>query len=135
MSEPQHDQHSSGPVFNGAVSGSQFAWNNETAHQNQQNVGGATPGFEALTALVTDLLRELPRVGLAAQDRADTEEAARAVLATLAEPTPPQAGRLRQALAVLKGVLAPVATGLAAGTAAGAQDWARTAIEGLTHSL
>ncbi|AKA02596.1 hypothetical protein ACFU90_21000 [Streptomyces noursei] len=135
MSEPQHEQHPAGPVFHGAVSGSQFAWNNQTVTQNQQNADGAAPGFEALAALVTDLLRELPRVGLAEQDRADTEEAAREVLATITEPTPPEAGRLRRALAVLKGVLAPVATGVAVGTAAGAQDWARTAIEGLTSSL
>ena len=33
---------------------------------------------------------------------------------------------------MLKGALAPVATGLAAGTAVGAQEWAQSAIQGLT---
>ncbi|MFD3582868.1 hypothetical protein [Streptomyces sp. NPDC058683] len=36
---------------------------------------------------------------------------------------------------LVKGALAPVATGVVAGAAAGAQDWARTAIEGLTGIL
>ncbi|MBP0461144.1 hypothetical protein JFN87_27315 [Streptomyces bomunensis] len=124
-----------GPVFNAGVSGSQFAWNNGTVSQNQQNNGAVAPGFEALAALVTNLLRELPRAGLAGQDREDAESAAREVLATIARPDAPQGGVLRRALAVLKGVLAPVATGVVAGTAAGTQEWAQKAIEGLTGVL
>ncbi|MFE7299906.1 hypothetical protein [Streptomyces sp. NPDC057579] len=135
MNDPQHADNAAGPVFHAEVSGAQFAWNNHTVTQHQQNADPAAPGFEALAALVTDLLRELPRVGLADQDREDTEAAAREVLATITEPTPPEAGRLRRALALLRGTLAPVATGVVAGTAAGAQDWARTAIEGLTGTF
>jgi len=133
--EPRQVNNYDGPVFNSAVSGSQFAWNNDTVTQSQQNNGAVAPGFEALAALVTDLLRELPRAGLAGQDREDAESAAREVLATISRPEGPQGGALRRALALLKGVLAPVATGAAAGTAAGTQEWAHRAIEALTGVL
>ncbi|MGI5139364.1 MULTISPECIES: hypothetical protein [unclassified Streptomyces] len=135
MNDPQNVNNYDGPVFNAGVSGAQFAWNNNAVTQNQQNNSTVAPGFETLATLVTNLLRELPRAGLADPDREDAESAAREVLATISRPDAPQAGRLRRALAMLKGALAPVATGMVAGTAAGAQDWARTAIEGLTGIL
>lgn len=134
MDDPQGDNYN-GPVFNAGVTGSQFAWNNENVTQNQQNNSAVAPGFEALVTLVTDLLRELPQAGLAESDREDAEYAARKVLATVAGPDAPEDGRLRRALAMLKGALAPVATGVVAGTAAGAQEWAQKAIEGLTRLL
>jgi hypothetical protein len=131
MNDPQNVNNYDGPVFNAAVSGAQFAWNNDTVAQNQQN-STVAPGFEALTKLVTDLLRQLPQAGLADQDREDAESAAREILVAITQPDRPEAGRLRRALAMLKGALAPVATGVVTGTAMGAQEWARTAIEGLT---
>ena len=133
MSEPQNVNNYDGPVFHAEVSGTQFAWNNDTVTQNQQNNSAVAPGFEALAELVTDLLRQLPQAGLADQDREDTESAAREVLATITQPNPHEEGRLRRALGMLKGALAPVATGVVTGTAVGAQEWARTAIEGLTR--
>ncbi|MFC8235669.1 hypothetical protein [Streptomyces sp. NPDC057284] len=132
MNEPQNVNNYDGPVFNAAVSGAQFAWNNDTVTQTQQNNSAVAPGFEALAELVTDLLRQLPQAGLADQDREDADSAAREVLATITQPEAPEPGRLRRALAMLRGALAPVATGVVAGTAVGAQEWARTAIEGLT---
>ncbi|MGW7366668.1 hypothetical protein ACWGI8_25330 [Streptomyces sp. NPDC054841] len=132
MNDPQNVNNYDGPVFNAGVSGAQFAWNNDTVTQNQQTNSTVAPGFEALAELVAGLLQQLPQAGLADQDREDAESAAREVLATISRPDAPEEGRLRRALAVLKGSLAPVATGVAAGTAVGAQEWARTAIEGLT---
>lgn len=45
---------------------------------------------------------------------------------------PVEESRVRRALATLRGVLAPVATGVAAGATTGAQAWALAAIGGLT---
>ncbi|WP_392673908.1 hypothetical protein [Streptomyces sp. LN785] len=132
MSDPQNVNNYDGPVFNAAVSGAQFAWNNGTVTQNQQNNSAVAPGFEALAELVGALLRQLPQAGLADHDREDAAAAAEEVLATITQPGQPEQGRLRRALAMLKGALAPVATGVVTGTAVGAQEWARTAIEGLT---
>ncbi|MGW8763303.1 hypothetical protein ACWGN5_12465 [Streptomyces sp. NPDC055815] len=132
MSDQQNTPRSDGPVFNHGVSHSQFAWNNETVTQNQQSNSTVAPGYETLAERVNELLRELPRAGLAEQDRLGTQEAAEEVLAEITGPEPVEPGRLRRALTTLRGALAPVATGVAAGTAAGAQEWAVAAIGGLT---
>lgn len=132
MNDPQQVNNYDGPVFNSAVSGSQFAWNNETVAQNQQLNGAVAPGYEALAALVGDLLRQLPGAGLADREREDAEAAAHDVLAEINGPRDPEPGRLRRALNGLRGALAPVATGIAAGTAVGAQEWAQDAIRGLS---
>ncbi|MFI2203256.1 hypothetical protein ACH47Z_21230 [Streptomyces sp. NPDC020192] len=121
-----------GPVFHGPVSGSQFAWNNQTVTQNQRNDTTAAPGYEALAQLVGQLLRQLPESGLAEQDRADAEAAAAEVLAEVTGPEAPEPGRLRRALNTLKGALAPVAMGASAGAAAGAEQWAHEAVRNLT---
>ncbi|MFH9722010.1 hypothetical protein ACH4M4_03470 [Streptomyces sp. NPDC017254] len=121
-----------GPVFNGDVSHSQLAWNNGTVTQNQQSNSTVAPGYEELAERVNELLRELPRAGLGEQDRQDAEEAAAEVLAVITRPEPVEEGRLRRALTTLRGALAPVATGVAAGTTIGAQEWALAAIGGLT---
>ncbi|MEW2044750.1 hypothetical protein [Streptomyces sp. NPDC005476] len=133
MNDPQQVHHYDGPVFNGGVSNSQFAWNNETATQNQQlNNNAVAEGHEALATLVTELLRQLPAAGLGDREREDAESAAQEVLAEITGPESPEPGRLRRAVTTLRGALAPVATGLAAGTAVGAQEWAQSAIRGLT---
>ncbi|WP_242433329.1 hypothetical protein [Streptomyces sp. Root264] len=131
--DPQQVNHYEGPVFNKGVANAQLAWNNGTVTQNQQiNDGSVAPGYEALAALVTDLLRQLPGSGLADRDRADAATAAEEVIAEITGSDSPEPGRVRRAVTMLKGALAPVATGLAAGTAVGAQEWAQSAIRGLT---
>ena len=129
--EPQHVHNYHGPVFNDPVSGAQLAWNNRSVTQNQQNNTAVAPGFEALAALVKELLRELPKAGLTDRDREDAEAAAQEVLTEITGPQPPEQGRLRRAVNGLKGALAPVATGVAAGTAIGAQEWAESVIGSL----
>ena len=47
----------------------------------------------------------------------------------------PDTGKLRRAVKMLKGVLAPIGAGVAAATTAEAQEWARTAIEQLGAAL
>ncbi|MEV5973739.1 hypothetical protein [Streptomyces sp. NPDC051921] len=142
--DPQDDPHRGaqtvhhydGPVINGPVSRSQFAWGNESVTLNQQNNGDSVaPGYEELAALVRDVLRQLPAAGLGAQDTADAQVAAEEVLEQIAGPDAPEPSRLRRAVALLRGALAPVATGVAAGATVGAQQWAVAAIEGLTGAV
>lgn len=132
MSEPRDTHHYDGPVFHGPASHNQFAWNNETVTQNRQSNDTVAPGYEALAELVTGLLAQLPGAGLADEDREDAEIAAQEVLTEITGSDPPEQGRLRRAVAGLRGALAPVATGVAAGTTMGAQEWALAAIQGLT---
>ncbi|WP_405853501.1 hypothetical protein OG361_13170 [Streptomyces sp. NBC_00090] len=133
---PQNTHHYEGPVFTDAVSHVQLAWNNETVTQNQRNDGGTVaPGYEALAELVTGLLGQLPQAGLADPEREDTEAAAQEVLAEITRTDAPEEGRVRRALSGLRGALAPVATGVVAGTTVGAQEWALAAITSLTGAV
>ncbi|MFB7238200.1 MULTISPECIES: hypothetical protein [unclassified Streptomyces] len=127
--------HYNGPVFHGTVSQGQFAWDNGTATQNQQNngtPGTVAPGYEALAERIGELLRQLPGAGLGEAEQRDTQEAAEEVLAVISQEEPVEEGRVRRALTTLRGALAPVATGVAAGVTVGAQEWALAAITGLT---
>jgi hypothetical protein len=120
-----------GPVFNAEVSGAQLAWNATNVVQNQQlNTSTVAPGFEELAAVVADVLRKLPQIGLSQEDREDAEVVAGEVLAEITSPEP-EKGKVRRALAMLRNLLAPVATGAVAGVAAGTQEWAQAAITGL----
>lgn len=62
--------------------------------------------------------------------RGDAEAAANEVLTEVTQPAPDR-GRIHGALVTLRGFLAPVAVGLAAGAGDGAEEWARTAIQQL----
>lgn len=120
-----------GPVILGSADGAQLAWGNQTVHQTQQQrTETIAPGFEAITQAVVSTLEQLPAAGLPEEDLREAEAAADEVLTEVTQPEPDR-GRIRRALVVLRGFLAPVATGLAAGAGAGAEDWARTAIEQL----
>ncbi|WP_327319069.1 hypothetical protein [Streptomyces sp. NBC_01235] len=66
------------------------------------------------------------------REREDAGTAAQEVLTQITGPQSPEPGRLRRAVTMLEGALAPVATGLAAGTAVGAQEWAQSATRSLT---
>ncbi|MFF9910513.1 hypothetical protein [Streptomyces sp. NPDC013457] len=130
MSDPQHVNRYDGPVFNGPATQNQLAWNSENVTQNQQVNSAVAPGYEELAARMTELLRQLPEAGLGERDREEAEDAVDGVLEVITRPDPEES-KVRRALATLRGVLAPVATGVAAGTTVGAQEWARAAIEGL----
>lgn len=122
-----------GPVFHGDANGAQLAWGNQTVNQIRNRSQQIAPGFEAIAQAVVRTLERLPAVGLTEQDQQDAEDAAREILTEVTEPEPDR-GKVRRALSALKGLLAPVAVGLTAGTAEGAQEWAKTAIEQLgTH--
>ncbi|MFF6774360.1 hypothetical protein ACFY8W_12430 [Streptomyces sp. NPDC012637] len=140
MNDPQHGVTPSdgsgtpGLHIHGSVTGSQIAVGNEQVTQNQINhtPAAVAPGYTELADLVRELLARLPEQGLGAQEREDTEAAANEVLDTISGTDEPEPGRLRRSLTMLRGALAPVATGVAAGTTVGAQEWALSAIQGLT---
>ncbi|MEU8616320.1 hypothetical protein [Streptomyces sp. NPDC048623] len=140
MNESQHGtpgtpaHQTPGLHIHGAVSGSQIAVGNEQVTQNQINhtATEVAPGHAELAELVRELLRRLPEQGLGEPEREDTEAAANEVLDTISGTEAPEPGRLRRALTLLRGALAPVATGVAAGATAGSQQWAQDAIASLT---
>ena len=121
-----------GPVFQGDITGGQIAWGNDSVTQNQQvGTSEVAPAYTELAKFLTELLQQLSSIGLGNLERQDAEAAATDVLTEITQPEP-EPGKLRRALATLRGYLAPIAAGLVAGTAEGAQAWAKAAIAGLT---
>lgn len=120
-----------GPVIGGNAYGAQLAWGNHTVYQSRSHVERAAPGFELLVQAVADTLEKLPTIGLSPDNLREARAAAEDVLneTTQAEP---DRGTIRRAVNALKGLLAPVALGVTAGSVADAQEWARTAIEQLS---
>jgi hypothetical protein len=122
-----------GPVItiHGNANGAQLAWDNEKVTQSQRNKKEQiASGFEPIAQAIAKTLEGLHAVGLDDPERQGAEAAASAALTEVTN-TQPDKGRLRNALAALKGYLTPIALGLAAGSAGGAQEWAHTAIEQL----
>jgi len=134
-----HSTIYNGPVFmNSTVQGAQLAWQNDSASQVQ---GGAEPvatGFEALAELMVEVLQRLPGSGLAEADMNVAVEAGEEVLKEVTAPTP-DPGRIRRAVAAVKGTLISLATGAAGGAAAGVssatEEWAQHAIEQFTAMI
>lgn len=123
-----------GPVIHGDVSGVQLSWGNLVSTQNQSNaVEQIASGYEAVAEAVTQILRNLPIAGLPEEDAEEATASATEILSEVTEQEPDR-GRVRKALATLRGYLAPVAAGLSTGAAEGAQEWAKMAIESLQLS-
>lgn len=123
-----------GPVFHGSVDGAQLAWNNQTVTQIRNETQQVALGFEAIAEAVADTLRQLPAFGLLEEDQQDAEAVANEVLTEVVQDEPNR-GRIRRAVATLRGYLAPVAAGAALGAGEGTQELARKAIEHLGSSF
>lgn len=126
---PQQPNHN-GPVINVHGDRAQLAWGNQSVIQNQSDSEQIAPGFEAIAQAVVSTLQELAGAGLPADDKRAAEDAAQVVLAEVVKENPDR-GVVRRGVAMLKGLLSPVALGMTAGAAGGAEEWARTAIEQL----
>ncbi|HWE91870.1 MAG TPA: hypothetical protein VG317_20580 [Pseudonocardiaceae bacterium] len=119
-----------GPVIQGDANDARLAWGNRDVDQSQADTEQIASGFEPIAQAVAKTLEQLSMAGLPERDQEDAVEAAKEVLAEVTQPEPNQ-GKIRRALAAMKHLLAPVAAGAVAGAGAGAQEWARTAIEHL----
>ncbi|MEU4236407.1 hypothetical protein [Actinoplanes sp. NPDC026619] len=102
--------------------------------QNRADGQQIAPGFEVLAQAVADILKQLPALGLPAQDQEDVEEVANEVLGEVVQAEPNR-GRLRRAAAALRGFLMPVAAGAIAGVGEEAQELAKQAVEHLASAV
>ncbi|WP_147141763.1 hypothetical protein [Nocardia ninae] len=126
-----------GPVvqMTGDGSTAQLAWGNRgPVNQGQSTASQIAPGYEQLATVLTDLLAQLPALGLATDDDTDFRETTETVLAEVVREEPNQ-GLIRRSVAALKGYLAQIAAGTAQAATDEATEFARTAIEGLSDSL
>jgi hypothetical protein len=119
-----------GPVFHGAVNGAQFAWNNETATQIQNEFGQPKPGFEDVASVVTEIMQRLSAMGLPEDQMKTADSVARGLLVETSRDEPDREVIHRGRL-TLQGILAPLAVGLTTGAGEGVQELARHLIERL----
>ena len=123
-----------GPVINGNADRSQFTYGNRDVIQTINSGQHIAPGFEALAEAVATLLAHLPTLELTTSDREDVEAVAAEVLAEIRQPEP-QPGRVRRAVAALRGFLAPVAAGVTAGVTDESQELTRKIIDHLAGAI
>ncbi|MFE6483024.1 hypothetical protein ACFVGN_08835 [Streptomyces sp. NPDC057757] len=125
-----------GPVIYGDLNGAQLAWGNSTVNQTQnQERQQIAPGFEAIAQAVVDALRELPTMGVSEEDIEDAAVVGEEILNEVVQAEPSR-GKVRRAVAALKGYFAPIATGaVTAGAVVGSEETARAVIERLTAAL
>lgn len=124
-----------GPVINVTGDRAQLAWGNNSVVQGQDSVEQQiAPGFEQIAAAVARILQDLPAAGLPAEEAQVAEDAGEELLQEVVRDEPDGAV-VRKALALLKGVLGPLAMGMHRGAAEGTQEWARTGVEQLTELL
>jgi len=123
-----------GPVIHIHGDRAQLAWDNHEVKQSQAHVEQVAPGYEALAQALVSTLQQLSSAGLDDDDRTTTEVTVNGVLAEVTKPEPDR-GAIKRSLALIKGLLAPIALGTATGAGEGAQEWARTAIEQLGNAF
>ena len=120
-----------GPVFHGNADGAQLAWSNSgVVHQQAERSETVAVGYEEISAAVTDVLRGLPSAALDDEVLSDAVRSSEDALEEVTKRNPDRSV-LRRAVSALRGFLVPVATGVSAGAAEGAQEWAQHAIASL----
>ena len=121
-----------GPVVPVHGDNAQLAWGNETANQTQTH--DIAPGFEALAKVLAGLLTGLAGLGLTDADADEAKVTAETVLSEVVKPKPDR-GIIKRGATMIKGLLAPVATGIGTAVSAESAEFAKTVIEGLGSSV
>ncbi|WP_078326927.1 hypothetical protein [Mycobacteroides salmoniphilum] len=100
-----------GPVINVKGDHAQLAWNSHDVTQAQNNTEQIAPGYEAVADLVTRLLASLPTLELDPADQTEAQDTGTAILREVVKAEPDK-GIVRRGITMLKGLLAPVASGI-----------------------
>lgn len=117
-----------GPVVISSGDHAQIAWNNESVSQTQNHE--IAQGYEALATLLADLLASLQSLGLAMDDAEDVRDCVDTVLGEVVKATPDD-GVIRKAVKLIKGALAPIATGVGDAVTTEASEETKHLIENL----
>lgn len=121
-----------GPVVTVHGDNAQLAWDNQTVNQAQNQ--DIAPGYEELAKVVTGLLVSLPALGLSRDDEQEAKATAESVLGEVVKDEPDQ-DRIKRGITMLRGLLAPIATGVGTAVSGEAAELSKTLIEGLGSTL
>ncbi|MCS3494398.1 hypothetical protein M2368_003430 [Arthrobacter sp. JUb119] len=123
-----------GPVVTVQGDHAQLAWGNQNVEQTQNASEQVAPGYETLAGLLTDILASLPNFQLDSSDEDEVRSNATSVLQEVVKAEPDQ-GLVRRGITMVKGLLAPVASGLSKAATDETAETAREVIEALGQSL
>ncbi|WP_130291924.1 hypothetical protein [Pseudonocardia sediminis] len=127
----KNETNFSGPVIMGDSHNSHFAWSQSgSVSQANPTSSQVAPGFEEVANAVNQTLANLSQIGLAPDDANDAEASAHEILVEV-EKEAPDRGRIRRALAALRGLIMPIANQAALGAGEGAHDAAKAALDHL----
>ena len=119
-----------GPVVTVNGDQAQVAWGDGTITQGQGDVSQIAAGYEDIARIAVDILAKLDNLPLSEEDNHDARENAEALLAEVVKAKPDK-GAIRRGATMLKGLLAPVTTGVNQAVTAESAEYARGAIEAL----
>ena len=123
-----------GPVVTVTGDGAQLAWDNQEVTQGQANFQQVATGYEELADLVTRLLASVETFELDPEDQAELVEAGDEILHEAVKDQPDRRV-VRRGITMLKGLLAPVASGVSKGVADETATMARDLITSLGEVL
>lgn len=123
-----------GPVVTVTGDGAQLAWDNHDVTQGQTNVQQVATGYEEVADLVTRLLAGLVTFELDPEDQAELVEASETILHETVKDQPDR-GVVRRGVTMLKGLLAPVASGISKAVTDETAEMARDVITSLGEAL
>ena len=123
-----------GPVVTVTGDGAQLAWDNHDVSQTQAQVEQVATGYEELADLVTRLLAGAAAFRLEPEEQSDLENASETILHETVKDQPDR-GVVRRGITMLKGLLAPVASGIGKAVSDETAEAARHMIESLGEAF
>ncbi|MFN3006620.1 hypothetical protein [Mycolicibacterium wolinskyi] len=123
-----------GPVVTVTGDHAQLAWNNQDVTQTRASTEQVAPGYEELADLVTRLLASTHRFSLEAEDEVELRANSDAVLREVVK-TNPDGSFVRRGVTMLKGLLAPIASGISKAVTEESASVAQQMIESLGNAL
>lgn len=123
-----------GPVVSVTGDHAQLAWNNHAVTQGQESTEQVAPGYEELADLVTRLLASLPSLSLDTDEETEAHAASETLLREIVKAKPDR-GVVRRGVIMLKGLLAPIASGISKAVTKESAEVAQQMIESLGNSL
>lgn len=123
-----------GPVVTVNGDHAQLAWNNRDVTQMQKNTEQVAAGYEELADLVTRLLASLPSLNLGPDDEAEAHATSETILREVVKSEPDR-GIVKRGVIMLKGLLAPIASGISKAVTQESAEAAQQMIESLGNAL
>lgn len=123
-----------GPVVTVTGNHAQVAWGNHDVAQSQEHAEQVALGYEELADLVTRLVASFPSLALDPDDETEARTTGETILREVVK-TEPDRSVVKRGVTMLKGLLAPVSSGVSKAVTQESADFAQQMIESLGNAL